>query len=176
MTDKELYNGIAEKNNETFLYLYEHHIDSIINLVKKNNGIEQDAKDIFQEGMVALWINVKNNKYNLESNTKLSTYLYSICRNLWYKKLRSNKKVVSIDSAEELSHDPSFDEHTTSYDRIDQLRAHFKQLGDKCQVILNLFYYKKASIKDIALHFNYAEKTAKNEKYRCMQRLRKMYN
>jgi DNA-directed RNA polymerase specialized sigma24 family protein len=67
LTDNELYIGIAEKKNEAFLFLYNHHINSIIKMVKQNSGTEDDALDIFQEGMVAIWVNIKNGKYNLDA-------------------------------------------------------------------------------------------------------------
>ena len=171
-----MFEGIKEKRNIAFLYLYTHQIDSIVNLVGKNNGDEQDAKDIFQEGMIALWINIRKGNYKLDAQVKLSTYLYSVCRNLWLKKLRSKKTMVPINESEDKIGSivpETFDEVN---ERFVQLRSHLSRLGEKCQTILNLFYYQKASIKVIAEQFSYGEKTAKNEKYRCMQRLRKMYN
>lgn len=170
-----MYDGISEKRNDAFLFLYNNHINAIINMVKKNSGEEEDAMDIFQEGMIALWVNIKKGKYTLDGNTKVSTYLYSVCRNLWLKKLRSSKKIVSLDQQEkEYATEPV--ELDDNYEKIKKLETLFTQLGDKCRTILHEFYYEKASMKDIALKFNYEEKTAKNEKYRCMQRLRAMYN
>lgn len=175
LTDNELYIGIAEKKNEAFLFLYNHHINSIIKMVKQNSGTEDDALDIFQEGMVAIWVNIKNGKYNLDGGTKLSTYLFSICRNLWLKKIRDSKNTISLEAySEEHVIETSNDE--AEYYKIKELQHHFQKLGDKCKSILHLFYYQKASVKEIAAQLNYEEKSAKNEKYRCMQRLREMYN
>lgn len=170
-----MYEGISEKRNDAFLFLYNNHINSIINMVKKNSGDEEDAMDIFQEGMIALWVNIKKGKYVLDGNTKVSTYLFSVCRNLWLKKLRGNKKIVSLDQQEREYAEETIEEDD-SFEKIQKLETLFSQLGEKCRSILHEFYYKKSSMKDIALQFNYEEKTAKNEKYRCMQRLRAMYN
>lgn len=175
MTDQELYKGISEKRNEAFLFLYNNQIDTIIKMVKQNSGMEDDALDIFQEGMIAIWVNIQKGKYQLDGKTKVSTYLYSICRNLWFKKLRDSKKIVSMDSYAEQATTVEEDDDL-EYFKVKKLQAHFKKLGEKCQTILRLYYYKKASIREIAIQLNYEEKSAKNEKYRCMKRLRAMYN
>ena len=175
MTDQELYIGISEKRNDAFLFLYNNQMDTIIKMVKQNSGLEEDALDIFQEGMIAIWVNIKKGKYQLDGNTKVSTYLYSICRNLWFKKLRDSKKIVSMNNYVEQAVSDEQDDDL-EYFKVKKLQAHFKKLGEKCQSILHLYYYKKASIREIAAQLNYEEKSAKNEKYRCMKRLRAMYN
>jgi RNA polymerase sigma-70 factor (ECF subfamily) len=51
----------------------------------------------------------------------------------------------------------------------------FNQLGDPCHSLLDLFYYHKNSMEEIALALNYKNpETAKNQKYKCMERLRKL--
>ncbi len=54
-------------------------------------------------------------------------------------------------------------------------QARFAQLGERCQEILRRFYYEKQSMKEIAEVFQLTEASAKNEKYRCMQRLNKLF-
>ena len=66
-------------------------------------------------------------------------------------------------------------EENDNENRFRKLEEHFNQLGEKCKAILHQFYYKKSSMKEIAALFNYEEKTAKNEKYRCMKKLRALY-
>lgn len=176
MNDLDLYKGISEKNNAAFQHLYDQHFGKIKSMVVSNSGDVQDALDIFQEAMVALWMNIKQNKYTLESNTKLSTYLYSICRNLWFKKIRDSKKVVAMENYHDKGETSEEDALDEQYNRISNLREQFKTLGDKCKKMLSMFYYEKASIREIAAAFNYEEKTAKNEKYRCMKKLRSKFN
>ena len=57
----------------------------------------------------------------------------------------------------------------------DNLEKHFEKLGESCKKLLKLFYYQKASLKEIAASLNLTEKTAKNTKYRCMKSLRSNY-
>ena len=68
------------------------------------------------------------------------------------------KNIVSIDSYQEKGtiEDDILDEN---YEKVKKLQAHFSKLGEKCKSILNMFYYKKSSMQDIALAFNYEVKT-----------------
>lgn len=45
------------------------------------------------------------------------------------------------------------------------------KLGQKCKELLELFYFKKLSMKDISKKLGFAsEKVAKNQKYRCIEK------
>ena len=175
LTNKEIYNGILNRDNKTFTYLYKEYKDMITAMVIKNSGNEDDALDIFQEGLTALWTNIKMGKFEIQSNTKISTYLYTLCRNLWISKIRKVKPLYVVDdeSTREIA-DEAY-EAEENHERVSTLEKQLKRLGENCQKLLRLFYYEKASMKDIALSMQITEKTAKNNKYRCMQNLKSLY-
>jgi DNA-directed RNA polymerase specialized sigma24 family protein len=51
----------------------------------------------------------------------------------------------------------------------------FDQLGDPCHTLLDLFYYQKKSMEEITVELNYKNTdSAKNQKYKCIERLRKL--
>lgn len=176
MTQEEIYRGIAEKDNHTFTYLYKEHLGSITNMVIRNSGSEADALDIFQEGLVVLWQNIRNDQFQLKGHTQISTYLYSVCRNLWISKLRKNKKTVAVGDYEAEIPDQSPDPFGEPDPEIMNLRRYFKQLDEKCRTLLKLFYYEKKSMRIIAGQMGVTEPTAKNNKYRCMVKLRALYS
>lgn len=176
MTDKEIFEGIARKDNQTFLYLYEKYQSSILRMVQKNNGSPDEARDIFQEGILALWTNIATGKFEVQQEARVSTYLYAMCRNLWISKLRKKKPVFSMDNNPQLQFADEVHDMEEQYDQVKMLEEQFKKLGESCQQLLKLFYYKKASLSEIAIQMDITEKTAKNNKYRCMQNLRSFYN
>ena len=49
LTNKEIYNGILNRDNKTFTYLYKEYKDMITAMVIKNSGNEDDALDIFEK-------------------------------------------------------------------------------------------------------------------------------
>lgn len=175
MTDKELFVKLAAKDNRAFRYLYETQYDKIVALITRNKGKEEDAMDIFQDALMVLWTNVATGKYELSDRSRISTYLYGICRNLWMNTLRKNK-TVSIEDINSLTVADGEDEmNEVINERIINLEYCIKKLGENCQKLLTLFYYEKTPMRVIAEKMNFTEKTVKNNKYRCMQKLKKLF-
>lgn len=175
MTDQELFKGIAQQDNKTFLFLYREYQGQILRMVQQNNGNEAEAMDIFQEGIIALWTNISQGKFLLKDSAKLSTYLFAMCRNIWISKLRRQQKTQVIDGQLEANIPEEIYEMEAQHEQIQELEQQFRKLGEACRQLLRLFYYKKASIREIAQEMSLTEKTAKNNKYRCMQNLRALY-
>lgn len=175
MTNQEIFDGIARRDNRTFLYLYQEYQGQIQRMVEKNSGNAEDALDIFQEGIIALWTNIKQGKFQLQDNAKVSSYLFALCRNLWISKLRKRKDFKPLEESNELSDHEDTEAMMAQHEMISDLEKHFRQLGESCRKLLSLFYYQKASLKAIAEQMAITEKTAKNNKYRCMQSLKSLY-
>lgn len=175
MTNQEIFEGIARRDNRTFLYLYKEYQAQIQRMVEKNSGNAEDALDIFQEGMIALWTNIQQGKFQLRDNARISSYLFALCKNLWISKLRKRKDFKSLEESNEISDEEDTEILLAEHEKISELEKRFRQLGEACRKLLSLFYYKKASLKSIAAQMQITEKTAKNNKYRCMQNLRSLY-
>ena len=142
--------------------------------ILNNSGTTDHAKDIYQEAFIAVWRNIQLDKFYPESENSLEGYLFRIAKNKWLDHLRSghHKKTTPIgDSAEEITEEllPDDDEKYLA-----DVRNQFKTLGENCKEVLTRFYYKKESMRIIAEKFEWTEATAKNNKYRCLQRLREL--
>lgn len=143
-------------------------------MVQRNNGNEEDALDIFQEGLIALWTNISQGKFKVQDKAKISTYLYTLCRNIWISRLRKKKYTQPFEDNPKVQV-AEVEDMTEYHERINKLEQDFEKLGEACKKLLTLFYYQKASLKEIAESMNLTEKTAKNTKYRCMKNLRAIY-
>ena len=172
MTEQELYDGIARKDDRAFQYLYQQHRDPIFRLVQRNSGTPEDALDLFQEGIVVLWTNISQGRFELRDEAKIATYLYTLCRNKWMSKLRKKKIILPLDTQPQVEIADDAEELQAHHDRIRRIERQLEQLGESCQKLLTLFYYQKASLREIAERMGLTEKTAKNTKYRCMLQLR----
>lgn len=141
--------------------------------VLKNSGDEDQAKDIFQEAFVACWKNIKDGKF---SDGNIEAYLFTIARNKWTDFLRSPnfRKTMTIDAAPPLRVVPDTEEgmETEEEARHMAIRSGLAQLGDNCKTLLKLFYYERKSMEEIAGEMGLAPASARNQKYRCMERLR----
>lgn len=139
-----------------------------------NSGTTEHAKDIYQEAFIAVWRNIQLDKFHPEKDDALEGYLYRIAKNKWLDYLRSahHKKIVAIsESADDIA-DSFLPEADEQY--MTDVKKHFTNLGENCKKVLTGFYYRKESMKIIAEKFEWTEATARNNKYRCLQRLREL--
>ena len=168
------FHAIKANDEGALKSLYQDNYLKIEMYILNNNGTIADAKDIYQEAFIAVWRNIQLDKFYPENEHALAAYLYRIAKNKWLDHLRSAhfKKVTRIN--EDTDHLPEdvLPEEDVRY--LNELKSKFKHLGENCREILKRFYYEKESMRVIAENFNWTEATAKNNKYRCLQRLREL--
>lgn len=146
-------------------------------LVLNNSGTEDDAKDVYQEAFIVVWNNIKNNHFIPISETAIEGYLFSIAKNKWMDVVRSSrfKKTKNTINDEMINADTNEIHHDEILDlKLKKMMNAFKDLGEPCKELLTTFYFKKKSLKDIANLLNIEEATARNKKYRCMEKLRSL--
>lgn len=173
----ELILAEIRKNNEAALgELYKAHYPMVVNLVCSNSGTEQEAKDVYQEAVIAFYERAQQPDFML--TCKIKTYLYAVCRRLWLKRLAEKKRFsISIPETE------MFDGVETEVQEAEEREISFKRMGDSlhalgepCRSILEDFYIHDFSMEIISEKFGYTSAdNAKNQKYKCLQRLKKLF-
>ena len=169
-----LKSSIKTERNKALSYIYENYYGGLARFVIDNKGTEEDAKDIFQDSLVVLYEKVHIPDFVWTSTLK--TYLFAVCKNLWFKRLRkaSNREIPTEDIHHLPVADISFDDPYE--DRTFLLHNLMDRLGGACKEILTLFYFQRRSMQEIAIEMNLAtEKVAKNKKARCMAKLRELF-
>jgi RNA polymerase sigma factor (sigma-70 family) len=173
MTDKDLLILLSKSDTYAYRMLYIQHYKMIEYFILKNSGTCSDAQDIFQDALIVLFEKTRNNEFKLSSSLK--TYLYSIVRNLWLKKLRDHKVSLSLKDIE-----PYEDVEDTSQVlaldmKLNAVEKALEFLGEKCKDILVKFYYYHLKMDEIAVVLNYSNaETVKSQKYKCLQQLKKI--
>lgn len=173
-SDDEIIKAIKLSENFVFKWIYNKYYPMIRQFVILNSGTEEDAKDIFQTGVILLYEKIKSDAYNKQSSIK--TFFYSICRNQWLKKLKQRKVLERITFNQPYSDTPetddNYDDSLQLSDLQDVLLKQFVKLDENCQKILSLFYYDNLSMTTIAERIGYTSAdNAKTQKYRCIQKL-----
>ena len=140
--------------------------------VMANSGTAEEAKDIYQEAFIALWQNIRAGRFVSHNCSSLEAYLFQIAKFKWYDHLKATKKLNLVPVENDYFMEPSFTGEEENY--LEKVQHHFKNLGEPCRQVLTLFYFMKQSMRSIADTFSWTEPTAKNNKYRCLQRLRNM--
>ena len=170
----QLCNAIKANDERSLKIFYQENYPKIEKYILNNHGSEEAAKDVYQDAFIALWRNIQLEKFKPENDTALSGYLFKISKNKWMDVLRSShhKKLVALTNEDvNISH-TDLNEIETEY--LEAVKINFKKLGDNCKDVLSRFYYSKQSMKTIAATYDWTEATARNNKYRCLQRLRDM--
>ena len=164
MKDSEVLERISRGDEKALDYLYRKYYKMMTNIILKNNGTMQEAKDIYQDALIVFWQKVVSNQLVLTS--KISTYLYSVCLNLWRKELERKSRL----SSETKDNVEYIDQETEERSLI--IRECINQLGDTCKHILMYYYFDDMSMQDIANKLGMANtETVKTKKYKCKKRL-----
>lgn len=147
-----------------------------VNLICSNNGTEQEAKDIYQEAVIAFYERAQQPEFVL--TCKIKTYLYAVCRRLWLKRLAEKKRfsitIPELETVEGIEAEMNeAEEKELNFKRMgDALQA----LGEPCRSIMEDFYIHNFSMEIISEKFGYTSAdNAKNQKYKCLQRLKKLF-
>lgn len=144
--------------------------------ILNNNGSVDDARDIFQEAMVVLYEKSRDTTFLL--NCQIKTYVYSICRRLWLKRLQQlNKFTTQVESLEEIIPvEEEIEEHEKRNTDFALMETSMSKIGEPCKSLLDAYYLQKKSMQDIATEFGYTNAdNAKTQKYKCLVRLKKLF-
>jgi len=164
MKDSEILAKISKGDESALDYLYKKYYRMMTKLVISNSGTEDEARDVYQDALIVFWEKARSGK--LVMTSKISTFIYSICLNLWRKELE-RKSRLSNEEKDDVEYQ---DLESEERERI--IRECINELGDTCRRILMYYYFDGMSMNDIADKLGYANTdTAKTKKYKCKKRL-----
>lgn len=171
-----LLQGLAKNDRKAIETIYKENYNMVQALVLKNNGTAEDARDIFQEAMIVLYEKVRIESFQL--SCQLKTYIYSVSRRLWLKKLMHQNRFLIADEADEqvVSVEEEMEEHERQNTEFMMMEKAINSLGEPCKSLLEAFYMQKKNMQEIAANFGYTNpENAKNQKYKCLMRLKKLF-
>jgi len=167
--------GLAKNDKKAVEQIYKENYSLIQALIINNNGSADDAKDIFQEAIIVLFEKVQTG--NFELHCQIRTFLYSVSRRLWLKRLLHQNRFSITDGMEEtVSVEDEVEVHEQRNEEFNMMEKALGGLGEPCKSLLEAFYMEKKNMQDIASRFGYTNaENAKNQKYKCLMRLKKRF-
>ena len=171
-----LLKGLAGNDKNSVEILYRENYASIQSFILNNNGSVDDARDIFQEAMIVLYEKSRLATFSL--NCQIKTYLYSICRRLWLKRLQQlGKFSTQVESLEEIIPvEEDIEDHEKKNNDFILMEHSMAKIGEPCKSLLDAYYIQKKHMQDIAGEFGYTNAdNAKTQKYKCLVRLKKLF-
>jgi RNA polymerase sigma factor (sigma-70 family) len=175
LNERVLLQGLAKNDKKATESIYKDNYNMVQALVVKNNGSAEDAKDVFQEAMIVLFEKVRTG--NFELNCQVKTFVYSVSRRIWLKRLLLQNRFQLSEGHEDIvSVDEEMEEHEKKNNEYFIMEKAMGGLGEPCKSLLEAFYLQKRSMQDIASGFGYTNpENAKNQKYKCLMRLKKLF-
>lgn len=174
-TIQNFINDLKKDSRKLFEFIYKTYFPPVRTYIFKLRGNEQDAKDVFQDAVMAIIRNVDENKLK-SSEILFQTYLIAICKHIWYNHLRLPEKQMLNES--DLAEDYGFDEKLI--ETIDETlerqiyQSNFKKLDEACQKILK-YHLKRMPDKRIAKKVKIKDVSyLKKRKHLCKEKLIKM--
>ena len=174
--EKLLLKGLAGEDKQAIEQIYRDNYNMIKNLVINNNGTIDDAADIFQEAMIVLFEKAKLEDFELHCQIK--TFIYSVSRRIWLKKLQKQARyTTSSDSLEEtIPVEEDVENHEKKQNDFNLMEAALAKVGEPCKSLLEAYYIHKKNMNEIAGSFGYTNAdNAKTQKYKCLVRLKKLF-
>jgi RNA polymerase sigma factor (sigma-70 family) len=176
INEKGLLQGLARSDRKAVETIYRENYNMIKSLIINNSGSADDAKDIFQEAMIVLYEKVRSGSFEL--NCLIRTYVYSVSRRLWLKRLQQMNHYAP--ALENLQDTVAVEDEIEEIERINNefqaMEKAITSLGEPCRSLLEAYYLGKKNMQEIALSFGYTNAdNAKNQKYKCLMRLKKIF-
>jgi len=179
--DDALIAAIRGGDERALAHLYRLHWPMVSHFVLQNSGSEDDAQDVYQEGVMVFYEKVRDG--SLELSCQIKTYLYAVCRRLWLKRLTSKSR-FGVRLLDDEEHAPYL--NTGAEDdllaaeeqdrRFATLGEALDRLGEPCRSLVEGFYLLDKSMQELTAAFGYTNAdNAKNQKYKCLVRLKKLF-
>src|SRR3954447_19100495 len=171
-----LLRGLAENDTKAIETIYKDNFKMVQAFILNNSGSYDDARDIFQEAMITLYEKAKSESFVLTSQIK--TYVYSVCRRLWLKRLQQmGRYVPQVEGFEEMI---PVEDDLEIYEKKNAdfaiMERALGSLGEPCKSLIEAYYIHKKGMTEIATEFGYTNAdNAKNQKYKCLMRLKKLF-
>lgn len=167
-----LRNIFEKSHSQEITRLYDLYRTPFILFIMKNFRLKEDVIiDVYQESFMALYNNVREEKLT-QLTCSLKTYLFKIGT---HKAYRHIEKTKNTEIFEELDHLYDIeDDHSPEWlDMQEKIWEIVNQLQEPCNTVLNLFYWKQKTMREIADRMKYSnEQVAKNRKSLCLKTLK----
>jgi len=169
-SDQEIIQGLKSGDSYAVKFLAKDYLPVVRYYISKNNGNEEDAKDIFQDALYIIIEKIHNNDFVPQGT--LSTYLFAICKNLWLMALDRQKAAKNYELRRLADHiDNDFSEAVDHVFYENIFRQCFEEMDQVSQKILKM-YWMEISPSEIADKLGYSYGYVRKKKSECMKELK----
>ena len=140
LTDDQILTGLRRRDNQVLQHIYSECFPSVSRLVENNSGNEDDAEDVFQEALIVVFKQLRENK-NFQLTSAFTTYIYSVSKLIWLKKLRTIRKMDVVELKQDIDESIEFEEPKPFNDkdlRYTIYQRNLQVIPEDCKKILTM--------------------------------------
>jgi RNA polymerase sigma factor (sigma-70 family) len=162
--NQQINTGVKQRE-VLFIRLYQRCFPAVARYVRKMGGNLEQARDVFQEALLAYYEKTRNGELELRSDEH--AYLFGIARNVWAKRHKEAARNQALDYLTDVR------EPEEPAPSSKKLLRYLEAAGQKCMELLRAFYYDNAGPEEIATHFGFSGiRSATVQKYKCLEKVR----
>lgn len=167
--------GLRAEGKSALDALYKDNRSAFLNWVTKFGCTPEEAKDAYQSAVLTFYENIADGKLK-ELNSSVKTYLFAIGKYKIMEMKRASGKLTGMEFLEDTLPNIPEEEGLADPSQLSQVTLCLEKLGEPCATLLKEFYYHNRSMEEISALLDYkTTDSAKNQKYKCLVRLRKLY-
>ncbi|HRI60248.1 MAG TPA: sigma-70 family RNA polymerase sigma factor [Saprospiraceae bacterium] len=171
--DARYIQALLNNDNQAIGEIYSRFSTRIARFIQANNGSVDDARDVFQEALIAVTRQARRPGFAL--TCPFEAYLYCVCRGKWLNELkRRQRAAVTISEAggfTDMEQADALADSTLHEEERDRLFRHFfEKLAAGCRQLLRLAWSgisMEEVSKELGVSYNYARK----RKHECVSQL-----
>ena len=179
--NQRIIRGFLERDDRIVYECYEDIYPMIHKYITANSGDENDARTLTMESLEAFYECCQKPDFKL--TCKFSSFMYSICRNTWLKKLKRRKRYVSQsiirdadDAGQQLELETSLTcddyEETLFFEDLKRIILEFAaQVSPKCLEMIRLKFIEGHSHEEITELLNISIQNSRKRLYDCNKKL-----
>lgn len=164
--DNYMLESLKTDNEKGILQIYKSMFPKLKNYILKNDGHEEDAKDVMQKSLMQVAARVKMGDFAIKST--FEGYLFTTCKNIWIRERKIRKTWVTNDGEMHLiTEEQNMAQAAYEQDKWELFQEKLKGLSENCRNILG-FFFKKIPYKQIAVEMGYtSENVVKQRIFKC---------
>jgi len=169
--DNYLLDSLASGDERGIMKIYEKVFPKVLNYVVKSSGNEDDAKDVFQKGLIQLSTRAQSQDFSIKST--FEGYLFTTCQNVWRRELKISKARVTNDEVIHLvSEEREIALTALEQEKWELFQEKLKEISENCRKMLS-YFFQKIPYTEIAEKLGYSsENVVRQRIFKCKAKLK----
>jgi len=164
--------GGVDQRELVFKYFYQNsgYRAWVLDYVCSNQGDLASAEDVFQEAVIILDRNIRENKY--ERTSSIKTYFFGIAKQYWFNQRRRMNKTIHLEIPDGPDQSLNIEDNLLQEDIRNLIDDILLKIGEQCKKVLSL-YKLSLSNKEISAELGLSSpELAKKYTYRCREKFK----